>query len=191
MELLRRNVHQILGVTAAAFGPELFDPASEPPLCDNSDIDRLACEWRAISQGVTGVTNEEWVSSVSKVASQARTEGTRLTRRQWLRSAQRIVSGMASNYDTPKLVLGQAIAIVAFIVAAIAVYLTSEDGIEPFAPLGVITLGYGAMMFASSYVEEEYQFWYWSTTIWLAFVGFRGMNRFDEPGLLVRTSSPR
>jgi ethanolaminephosphotransferase len=30
----------------------------------------------------------------------------------------------------------------------------------------VVTAAYGVMMFASSYVEEEHHFWYWSATGW-------------------------
>jgi ethanolaminephosphotransferase len=30
----------------------------------------------------------------------------------------------------------------------------------------VVTVAYGVMMFASSYVEEEHHFWYWSATGW-------------------------
>ena len=85
---------------------------------------------------------------------------------------------MASNYDMPKLILGQVIAVAALIFAISVICATSEDGVEPFIPLIVITLGYGAMMFASSYVEEEHHFWYWSSTTWLTFVGLRGMNKF-------------
>lgn len=34
--------------------------------------------------------------------------------------------------------------------------------------VGVTSL-YGVMMFASSYVEEEQQFWYWITSGWLVY----------------------
>ena len=85
---------------------------------------------------------------------------------------------MASNYDMPKLVLGQAIAIIALILAGAAAYLVSHDGLGTSVPLLMITLGYGAMMFASSYVEEEHHFWYWSATAWLSFVEIKGMIRY-------------
>jgi ethanolamine phosphate transferase 2 subunit G len=84
---------------------------------------------------------------------------------------------MASNYDMPKLVLGQVVATVGLLFAMAAVSLISDDGLASFTPLIMVTLGYGVMMFASSYVEEEHHFWYWTSTAWLAFVGFKGMDR--------------
>jgi len=69
MALLRRNVHQVLGVITAAFDPQLFDLSSPTPPCKDSDINALACEWRNISQGTSEMTDEEWISSVSQVAS--------------------------------------------------------------------------------------------------------------------------
>jgi len=37
-----------------------------------------------------------------------------------------------------------------------------------------VTIAYGFMMFASSYVEEEQQFWYWICSGWLAFLAMKG-----------------
>ena len=34
----------------------------------------------------------------------------------------------------------------------------------------LVGIAYGAMMFASSYVEEEQQFWYWVTSSWLGWL---------------------
>ena len=67
MDLLRHNVRQILGVITAAFGPELFDVSLGPPQCEESDINELACEWRRISQAATDMSDEKWISLVSKV----------------------------------------------------------------------------------------------------------------------------
>lgn len=36
-----------------------------------------------------------------------------------------------------------------------------------------VTLAHGVMMFASSYVEEEQQFWYWACSGWLVFLAVR------------------
>jgi len=37
-----------------------------------------------------------------------------------------------------------------------------------------VTIAYGIMMFASSYVEEEQQFWYWACSGWLVFLAMKG-----------------
>ena len=70
----------------------------------------------------------------------------------------------------PHLVTGIGIVSVAFLLTLVGVrsagFLRSVDGIA----LGLITVLYGVMMFASSYVEEEQHYWYWMTSAWLVYL---------------------
>lgn len=75
------------------------------------------------------------------------------------------MSSAASNYNVDRLYMG--------IVIASAAFLTVLPLLKPILGLNansfwgfLITLLYGVMMFASSYVEEEQQFWYWVTSGW-------------------------
>lgn len=67
----------------------------------------------------------------------------------------------------PKLVTGQSVATAALSLAAIAAGPTVARAVRETSPIVGISLLYGFMMFASSYVEEEHHFWYWATTAWL------------------------
>lgn len=88
--------------------------------------------------------------------------------------AQSIMSNTASNYDVFMLLLGSSVATVAAVVA-LGTLLQLE--IKPWTTciifLGV-TIMYSLMTFASSYVEEEQHFWYWTSTTWLALLWIKG-----------------
>ena len=100
---------------------------------------------------------------------------------QWLRKAQGLMSGMASNYNVSRLLLGQSFVIVAVLLSAKSAFGLSMSGlidgsvVQP-PHLTVIILAYGVMMFASSYVEEEQHFWYWATTAWFGLLGFQSVK---------------
>ena len=79
------------------------------------------------------------------------------------------MSSMASNYDMSKLVWGTSAAAVALLLA-VASSAMSVSGALDVVPFSLITLLYGIMMFASSYVEEEQHFWYWSASAWLLYL---------------------
>lgn len=83
---------------------------------------------------------------------------------------------MASNYDMSRLVTGQALAVVAVLCAMPATHNVSGQNLRTFLPFAFVTLAYGVMMFASSYVEEEQHFWYWTATAWLALLGLKNCN---------------
>lgn len=88
------------------------------------------------------------------------------------------MSSMASNYDMPRLTLGQIAAVSSVVLAVIAVYMTSKKVTLAAVPFTLITTAYGIMMFASSYVEEEHHFWYYATTAWIAYISNNGFNGY-------------
>jgi ethanolaminephosphotransferase len=88
------------------------------------------------------------------------------------------MSSMASNYNVPRLFIGQAAALAAVVASVTSVVKAGCHREGPLSPLALITVLYGIMMFASSYVEEEQHFWYWSSTIWVASLGIRNVRRY-------------
>ncbi|SPN98339.1 related to LAS21 transferase, adding a side chain to the GPI core structure [Cephalotrichum gorgonifer] len=159
VQLLIRNARQILGVARAAFGEGLFDLNADVDPCSDAkdDAHRLACDWRLINKRLSSFSSyeeapPEWVDQLTE----------------WLRSAQDLMSGMASNYDTGRLILGQAVAAVACILATAALFFAGTSHVQSLLIFAAVTIAYGVMMFASSYVEEEQHFWYWTTTAWMA-----------------------
>jgi ethanolaminephosphotransferase len=82
-----------------------------------------------------------------------------------MREAQETMSGTASNYDIPRLTLGT---VLAFVVCILSYF--SLPALRPITFAGIYTtfifVLYAVLMFASSYVEEEHNFWYWATSGW-------------------------
>jgi len=83
------------------------------------------------------------------------------------------MSSAASNYDMSKLQFGIAIALVTAVVALLALWTTPVRTDSSTAWAGVVSVAYGAIMFASSYVEEEHHFWYWIASGWLGWLNIK------------------
>ncbi|KUI64485.1 GPI ethanolamine phosphate transferase 2 [Cytospora mali] len=174
IQILLRNAEQILEIVTASFGGELFDSNSkiDPCLHQETEVQELACGWRRIFDSAKSMqgkkeVDEEWISAMS----------------QWLRNAQGLLSSMASNYDIPRLTLGQIAGVTATLLATYVAYANAGRLSSGAIPFTLITIAYGVMMFASSYVEEEHHFWYYTTTAWLAYISRKGFHGTSKSGL--------
>ncbi|KAI9672432.1 MAG: major facilitator super transporter protein [Trizodia sp. TS-e1964] len=99
--------------------------------------------------------------------------------------AQKVMSSTASNYDIARLQTGFVLICFAFFLSSL-LFVNLPNINLGGTGLAAIALAYGAMMFASSYVEEEQNFWYWASSGWLAYLflqdSFSGLSSL---GLLV------
>lgn len=75
----------------------------------------------------------------------------------------------ASDYNMSKLLAGQVIALLSIFLAVF----TPDPVFRQSYLFVLIVLLYSAMMFASSYVEEEHNFWYWAASGWIASLVFK------------------
>lgn len=153
-QILLRNAKQILYVVTATFPS--FDGEGPSQDCHqlSDDVAELACQWRAMNIPTAdqdGNRMDELLEILPK----------------WIKRAQELMSSTASNYDVSKLVAGQVVAATALTLTCVAAWRTSTQPFQTHLPLLLYSLLYGIMMFASSYVEEEQHFWYWTTTAWL------------------------
>jgi ethanolaminephosphotransferase len=93
-----------------------------------------------------------------------------------MREAQEAMSGAASNYDLPRMFIGTTLALL-----ACGLSFFTLPKLTPATPAGLyfaLTLVlYAVLMFASSYVEEEHNFWYWATSGWFFVLFITSMRK--------------
>lgn len=163
MQLLRRNAKQIVGILEASMGNERWMSLTskfrdEKVGCvDSDEEEEMACLWAKASL-LHGQQGENDALS------------------EFLYTAQDALSSTASSYDVSRMFTGIAIAgasLLLTLLAFPAFWPPSLAGIT----LTIVTLLYGVMMFATSYVEEEQHFWYWTTPAWLALLGISSMQQ--------------
>ncbi|RNJ55384.1 major facilitator super transporter protein [Verticillium nonalfalfae] len=167
IQLLVRNARQILTIFEATFGADLLEQSQDESACRDPEDEPLglACEWQRIDTQRQSFKDDspidsEWVSAISK----------------WLGRAQDLMSNMASNYDMPRLIGGQAFIFVALVSNALLLKVCWSH-----TPFVIMTISYGIMMFASSFVEEEHHFWYWATSAWFGGLGIVQLRNTKQP----------
>ncbi|KAH6661411.1 alkaline-phosphatase-like protein [Truncatella angustata] len=167
VHILMHNAKQIFRIVVAAFGDSMLIDSFDGNDCSHmpTDAEELACEWHFLSRGPPldssqALDDVEWDQRVL----------------QWLRNSQRTMSSMASNYDITRLSQGAAVALLALMFALVASILSVRSTAGSILCFATVTILYGTMMFASSYVEEEQHFWYWSATAWLVYLSYKRSN---------------
>ena len=166
LELLVANARQMADIADATY-PEMFKKYSSAQVCGEAESDAafLSCAWLDIRHLVQAVESHK--SSVPKV--------TALTLK-FLKSAQHLLSGAASNYDLVKMSAGIGFAATSLILAVVSIPNDTFDPMTSGVAFTLIVLFHSGTMFASSYVEEEHQFWYWILGGWLMYLSARGQR---------------
>lgn len=172
---LRRNAEQVLQIVEATFGEDSFRTAvssfknlqlaTNEPCEDRAEGEqRLACLW-AFAE-----------SKADERSSQRQGKEAQAAITKFLLTAQDSLSGTASSYNIPRMFIGM-------ILSTIIIMLTlfSFPTLWPPTPASTFfafaSILYGVMMFASSYVEEEQQFWYWITPAWIFLLGASSVSQ--------------
>ena len=170
--LLYENALQI-GEIARATYPEAFEIIKDVAQCRNiepmSDPQQLACKWTMIQDAhdrSSTYGNTSTSSSITDVQS-------------FLREAQSQLSGTASKYDLNSMLVGAGMLLAATIILGfIGVFNHVKTNTYSCIVFWFTTTVYSITMFASSYVEEEHQFWYWISAAWMVGLSVRG-QRFN------------
>ncbi|KAI2826751.1 hypothetical protein CBS63078_921 [Aspergillus niger] len=166
-EVLLSNSRQILRKMKETFPSHSFDINSMNIACDTgplADVDRALCAWFRVDRLL------QHSSGTDKDGFHDELESTLF---EFLKHAQKVISSAASDYDLRNLFLGLAITFFVVLLPLPTTYtLLSKSG-PAGAFFTLCLLSYGGMMFASSYVEEEQQFWNWTFTAWVFYLHVR------------------
>ena len=164
LQLLQQNAKQMLKIIEATYGSDTF----------RSTLSKYDTGRTIVAERCTGLPEGEsqlaclWAQAESAFASSASHEDAVKTEAAiiaFLSSAQGTLSGTASSYNIPRMMLGMALAATIIILSLVSM----PTLWPPSAASGFFTITsvlYGVLMFASSYVEEEQHLWYWLTPAW-------------------------
>ncbi|KAF3920480.1 hypothetical protein ABW20_dc0106552 [Dactylellina cionopaga] len=162
VKIRNANARELSRLLSASYSD--FDRLLGEGKCNGKDsqLDRLACTWHS---AISSSLPSEKMKLFSMFSSEC----------------QDILTSAATNYDTDSMLIA---IIIGFISIGLFTTVWLIDGIEGllFYKLlfWVLSLSYGGMMIASSYVEEEQQYWYWATSGWAIILLVRELQRGDS-----------
>lgn len=134
-----------------------------------SGIEAAQCAWALVQQSLAdGATDEDYHTAAGQALSQ------------FSGIAQEIMSRTASNYDLSRLSLGLLVTVSAGLLVLPATIKECTRQRPPGIFLALVVITYTIMMFASSYVEEEQQFWYWICSGWVFYLHMKSESTKPE-----------
>lgn len=175
--LLYENAKQISAIAQATF-PSAFDIDFTEADCKitwDNDADILGCLWHKIERYHRDDLHKTAPAEAIEVV------------QQFLLKAQSTLSGTASDYNVRKLHIGIALGGLASMISVYALSSTLECSRISGTALILLAILYSITMFASSYVEEEQDFWYWTLGAWLSVLFCRG-SRYKLSGRISNTT---
>lgn len=174
LQVLQQNARQMLHIINAKYGAEAFlqEVHTRYSMIVNEDTfvstaseeQELAAKWATVWHAET--TNQDSSKITDAIYD-------------FLHHTQEAMSDTASSYDIPRMITGMAIAGISLILLSISfpsLWPPSWTGVF----FAIMSLLYGVMMFASSYVEEEQHFWYWLTPSWVVLLAARGLLKSTD-----------
>ncbi|RDW59278.1 mannose-ethanolamine phosphotransferase LAS21 [Aspergillus mulundensis] len=172
IQLLNQNAKQFLRILKETHSAHSFDDSTVPSNCyagSQSGLDEVQCAWSRAQR----LLRQDDAATAHSIHVQAEIETALL---HFLEVSQEVMSGAASNYDVMHLLLGTCITGLAVLFSFPDTYKALSGHRHSGLFLVACMLLYGAMMFASSYVEEEQQFWYWISTGWVFYLHVRSFE---------------
>ncbi|KAF3207428.1 major facilitator super transporter protein [Orbilia oligospora] len=140
-----------------------------------SDFDRLLGEGKC--NGKTGQLDKLACIWHSAVLSSLPSEQMRLFST-FSTECQDILTSAATNYDTDSMLIAIIIGTISLVLFATVWVVDGIPGSALYKLLfWALSLSYSGMMIASSYVEEEQQYWYWAASGWGIILLIRELQR--------------
>ncbi|EPQ64676.1 Bgt-65 [Blumeria graminis f. sp. tritici] len=181
IQILLSNAKQIVALVSAKFITLDSDTNNDQCNLSKDVVEELFCRWKTIvrntpKKGAEIKLIQRWKNDITE----------------WLKQAQELLSASSSNYNVLKLGVGLAVIILAMGISIAVAILLIGEGLRAYFFLFIITLLHGTMMFASSYVEEEQNFWHWITNAWLLllwmkrYVSYLGLTSYSHNASSVR-----
>ncbi|PLN79213.1 alkaline phosphatase-like protein [Aspergillus taichungensis] len=169
-KILLDNARQLLRTVRESFPRYEFDPEQVTSDCDNGHadgIEAVQCAWfhvHDLLQKSNGSRDDDIYLDLESAIFN------------FLRLAQNLMSSAASDYDLKYLYLGIGITTLAVCLSVPAMHVLLLTSKPPIMFLLMSVLSYNGLMFASSYVEEEQQFWYWLLTGWMCYLHIKSLS---------------